>query len=683
MNLVWLIVLVTAAALGGSALLVWAGLEVREAWAWGRTAGPVAVVFPAWWAGSVGVPGWWWIGAVMLALGAAAGLWCATRRDGWLRAVGPPEIVFWAAALSVLVIRLGRPAIIETEKLMDLGILTTLTRAEAFPPPDMWLSGLSLPYYYWGSLLWALPLRLSGLDPAVGYNVIVALVAGASAAGLWALGARLADGRWSAGWPAAFFGVFAGTVDGLWQTLSGFGPMQLDLWASSRQIEGAITEFPLFTFWLGDLHPHLLSVPLAVAAIGVALHAGVRFPARRAVAVAAVLFGATWAANPWALPPTAAAVGLMLLCGDGRWRWPWTGGGGRWLAVAVVAVVGWVAMAPFHLAFDPPAHPIRAVFAWTAPSDLLLFAGGLLVPAFFAVFGSFRDWTRERGSRVILAGAASATLIVVIGGWTGRWTLAGLVIALAAGAVPFFRDGHWEVRPAMALTLLGLFLFLIPEVLYLQDGYGDHLHRMNTIFKAYFQAWIVLAAALPALIRLGGRGDLGRRLLLAGATVAALPHLVGLAASAAVAPNRGLDGFTWMSADDRAIVEILRESPPGTRIIEAVGGAYSHFGRLSASSGTSAYLGWANHELVWRGPEIVPETGRRATLVQAVYSSDDPDEVRALVREAAVDAVAIGALEQVEFEPNALAVVRSAGDRVTPCGDDGFLVWFGRESRVE
>ena len=35
-----------------------------------------------------------------------------------------------------------------------------------------------------------------------------------------------------------------------------------------------ITEFPLFTLWLGDLHPHLLSMPLAVLVVLVAVVAG-------------------------------------------------------------------------------------------------------------------------------------------------------------------------------------------------------------------------------------------------------------------------------------------------------------------------------------------------------------------------------------------------------------------------
>ena len=49
-------------------------------------------------------------------------------------------------------------------------------------------------------------------------------------------------------------------------------------------------------------------------------------------------------------------------------------------------------------------------------------------------------------------------------------------------------------------------------------------------------------------------------------------------------------------------------------VAEAVGGAYSEYARLSSASGVPTYLGWANHEGVWRGGEIYAETGRREAI---------------------------------------------------------------------
>ncbi|MEN8163638.1 MAG: DUF2298 domain-containing protein [Acidobacteriota bacterium] len=674
-------VLLTLAALAGYAVLVGAGMADREAWALGRIVGPAAVVFPAWWVGSF-IPGvWHWVGAACLLGGGVWGVMTLVRRR-LPRAVVAPELVFWGASISVLLLRLGRPAIVETEKLMDMGILTMLTRAEAFPPPDMWLSGTSLPYYYWGSLVWALPLRLSALDPAIGYNLVVASLAGVTAVSLWTLGARLAGGRWATGAAAAFFGVFAGTADGLRQVIAGFGPAQIDLWRSSRQVENAITEFPLFSFWLGDLHPHVLSLPLAVAAIAVAAFAGSKEKISWGpVALAGGLFGLTWAANPWAMPPTFVAVSLMLICGDGVWRWPWKDGWPRWVAAVAAGIGGWVAVAPFHLAFDPPPHPIKPVFAWTDPLEILAYAGVLLVPAFFAVVRVARGWGRGESSRTtgILVGGAALTLLVGVA--TGRPTTVLLSVGLSVLVASVLEPGRDDNRPALALAALGLFLFLVPELVYLEDGYGDRLHRMNTIFKAYFQGWMLLAAALPVLVRLGGDNERGRRLLLAAVTVAAMPHLLGAAVSSLGADAHGLDGLRWMAPEDREIVEVLRRQPPGTTMVEAVGGAYSEYARLASASGVPTFLGWPNHEMVWRGPDILPETRRRQEIVRSIYTAKDCETIRRLVREADVDCVAIGKIENRDFEVEALEALQSAGDAVIPCGEGGALVLFEGDHR--
>ena len=97
-------------------------------------------------------------------------------------------------------------------------------------------------------------------------------------------------------------------------------------------------------------------------------------------------------------------------------------------------------------------------------------------------------------------------------------------------------------------------------------------------------------------------------------------------------------------------------------IIEAVGGAYSEYARLSSASGVPTYLGWANHEGVWRGNEIHQETEARRQLVSRLYSCGDPHEVRRLVNQAGIHLVAIGALERKDFSWAQLQAVVEAGE---------------------
>jgi YYY domain-containing protein len=511
-------------------------------------------------------------------------------------------------------------------------------------------------------MLWIVPLLLSKVPLDLSYNLIVAGVGGLTGALLWALGRR-ASSMPAAGWIAAGFGLFAGTADGFRQLVGGRTVAGLDYWHSSRQIPDTITEWPLFTLWLGDLHPHLLSMPLALATLLLAWKVGSRGPRPSSVAAVAGLFGVTWAANPWAMPPTLVAAALAILSADGRWHWPNREGWSRWLAVAVIAVAGWLAAAPFHLSFHPPFNGISTVHAWTAPIDLLLWGGVLLIPVVAAWWVLLNRYFGgdDRGRAVVVTMVAAA---LAFGSQLERPTLVLLAFILTALVVAAVTGGFWSSRPAIALAALAIFLLAVPEVLHVVDTYGDRLHRMNTVFKCYIQAWILLAVALPALLDVGFPKPRTRSLALVVIGGLALPHALGMAVQPFIGRAVGLDGLAWMDEGDRAVIRYLRSQPKGVSLAEAVGGAYTEYGRISSASGVPAVLGWANHELVWRGHEVSPETDRRRQLVERIYKAADAEEVYAAAAEAAVDFIVLGALEKRDFTAASLDAIRSAGEIV-------------------
>ena len=60
---------------------------------------------------------------------------------------------------------------------------------------------------------------------------------------------------------------------------------------------------------------------------------------------------------------------------------------------------------------------------------------------------------------------------------------------------------------------------------------------------------------------------------------------------------------------------------PEDVIVEAVGGQYSTFGRVSATTGLPTLLGWPGHEYQWRGD--TPEPGVREPAVEQIYTEQD------------------------------------------------------------
>jgi len=650
------------------------GLKDIEAWALGRVGGLVVCVFLPWWMGSFGFPWWAAVALIIMTMAGVAGARSAFRVRIF-KTAGPAELVFWAFVLLMLFLRAPNPEILNTEKLMDMGILTSLVRTPAFPPQDFWLAHTVLPYYYWGALPWAFLIRASGIEIGIAYNLIVALLCGTTALVLWVLGRRLGGSELS-GWMAAVMGIVAGTPDGLRQLIAGAGRTAVDLWPSSRQIPGAITEYPLFSFSLGDLHPHLLSMPPALLALALALIAAgmERRKMLRLLSAATLFFGVSWAANPWSMPPTLAGMALLLLFGDGRR--PVGHGKIRWAAIPLLGAGGALSILPFLSGFHPPPHPLRAVYSWTRPIDFFLYAGIFLVPVAAACIHIVLDWGSDRRKSwmwiVLACGGA-----VILGVSAGRPLVPLLSLVIAVLAARIVDPGRFSERPALALALLGFFLFLVCELVFVQDCYGAELHRMNTIFKAYIQAWPMLAVAFPVMLRLGFPREGHRWAVLALIAVLCLPHVSFLAGESLTRwSSWGLDGLRWMDGRDRGIISELGDISSDHGLIEAVGDAYSSYGRISSASGLPAYLGWANHERVWRGSRIIAETTKRTRLVRELYSSTDPGEIRRLVLVSGVDIVVFGSLEAKDFGEEAVQNLVAAGDHAMKCPGGGTLVFF-------
>jgi YYY domain-containing protein len=200
-----------------------------------------------------------------------------------------------------------------TEKPMDFAFLNAILRADTFPPEDPWLSGHTIPMYIFGHHMVAALTQLTGISSSITFNLGVALVAALAAVGVFGLVYNLLVVRVRPG-VAVLFGLvgvglllvlanmegvfelfrrhqigspgFYGLLDvnGLpgpvdckqnpgncsqWYPTEWFGPW----WRATRMAtDNDWREFPNFTFVMGDLHAHLLSIPLVLMAIAIALN---------------------------------------------------------------------------------------------------------------------------------------------------------------------------------------------------------------------------------------------------------------------------------------------------------------------------------------------------------------------------------------------------------------------------
>ena len=92
------------------------------------------------------------------------------------RALVPPVVLFFAIFAFFLWVRAPIGEIRQTEKPMDFAVLSGLMATPRLPFMDPWLSGAAVPYYYFGTYLFALPSRAARVPSEYAYNLVAALL---------------------------------------------------------------------------------------------------------------------------------------------------------------------------------------------------------------------------------------------------------------------------------------------------------------------------------------------------------------------------------------------------------------------------------------------------------------------------------------------------------------------------
>jgi len=107
-----------------------------------------------------------------------------------------------------------------------------------------------------------------------------------------------------------------------------------------------------------------------------------------------------------------------------------------------------------------------------------------------------------------------------------------------------------------------------------------------------------------------------------------------------------------MSPDERVVVRWLADQNASARgrvvIAEGLGNEYDPATSGMASfSGAATILGWAGHELQWRGP--IAELGRREGDLRGVYHDAPAEGIRPLLGRYDVRFVVVGDIERQKY----------------------------------
>lgn len=216
---------------------------------------------------------------------------------------------------------------------------------------------------------------------------------------------------------------------------------------------------------------------------------------------------------------------------------------------------------------------------------------------------------------------------------------------------------------ALLLALVALILTFGVEFLYIRDTFET---RMNTVFKLYYQAWLLFSVAAAFGVyyiwqTTRGAGKYVWFSALGGLTFLsllypffALPSRANAFKPDARAGTPTLDGWVWVRGafpDDYAAIEWARSNIPSDAVIvEAAGREYSFDNRVAVATGLQSVLGWGGHELQWRGN--YDQAGPRERDLEQLYRTRDVAAARALLDKYNVSYVIVGGIEREKYQLN-------------------------------
>ncbi|MEN8165008.1 MAG: hypothetical protein ABFS37_12825, partial [Acidobacteriota bacterium] len=186
------------------------------------------------------------------------------------------------------------------------------------------------------------------------------------------------------------------------------------------------------------------------------------------------------------------------------------------------------------------------------------------------------------------------------------------------------------------------------------------MDRMNTIFKVYNGAWLLLAVAL-AIVLLRARGrmlsvTLSVFLVLAPVALVNLPLGVaqGWLQPRKASPRPTLDGRAFLRSDptDAFLINALNGAArPGDVVAEAAGPSYRQFTRIAMHTGLPTVVGWEWH-LRQRGQSLGAIEDRVRDLA-TMYRGIDPRDRREALDRYGVDWIVLGELERTTYDLHA------------------------------
>lgn len=590
------------------------------------------------------------------------------------------EIIFLFCLFFWSFIKGFQPDIHGLEKFMDYGFLNSILRTSYFPPKDMWMTPLSINYYYFGHLTTAVLTKLSFLPSNVTFNLMLASLFAFTFLGSFSLSANMVyllrqhEKRITKlilpvifGLFTAFLVTFSGNLHALYTFFTPYqndtpvAPTKLTFspqtfpnqyWYpnATRFIYHTIHEFPIYSFVVSDLHGHVLDIPnvlLMIAFLLVFFFS--TYKTQKDFLFQSMLLGSLtgimYMTNAWDGLIYLGVTTLIIFFKSFRIGMLYTIFSKKFFVRASVLLISFFIISlPFSIFFKPFASQV----------------GLNCAPEFLLHIGAIGPLIFEKG----FCEHSPLWQLAILYGFFFFWFISFvffLFITLRKTSKIYTIDLF-----VLGLGTLGFFLIILPEFVYLKDIYTTYF-RANTMFKLVYQSFILLSLVSGyTIFRIFTQMQFGKKqfmqkifvclFFIIGIVLIMLVSIYPYFAISSYFDNlklfQGLNGTKYLktiNSDDYNAIIWLNDHIKGQPVVlEAQGDSYTDYERVSSNTGLPTVFGWMVHEWLWRGTyDIVP--GRVAD-VKVLYESQSLSATKELLKKYTVSYVYIGDMERSKYK---------------------------------
>ena len=620
------------------------------------------------------------------------------------------EVIFLIFMMAFTYVKAFNPAAADVEKFMDYGFMKSLSITDYLPAGDMWLSGYTINYYYFGHYIATFMSNAAMVSVDYGYNLMLVTLFVITLFSCYSIGNNLLHVYFlnvkekKKGWRV--IPVLGGIIAALSNTFAGNGHFLLYRYImpfinrtfnlksnyiyyypdSTRYIgenpptpDKTIHEFPSYSFFVGDLHAHLSDLIYVVFAIGLLLAYILKYTKDKVrknfeisdafniyTIVLGFLIGIMKMTNYWDFPIyLVVALITFILVGMRRYKKASDVVLSVVMQMLIIMTISIFISLPSTLSFKMISTKIKFVTTRTVFYQFMVLWGIPLVMVITYFVNNIILHVKESRKNNNKRNEKDR--------WYKRAWMA---------IYNYFNKLSITDLFIIMLVISAIGLLIAPEIIYVVDIY-DQAPRANTMFKFTYNSYIMFGFCFGYMLFLliMNRKKIYKILgsILLVIFLATCLYLVDPTSDVFgnifdKADYQAVDATAFLNdyfignyidyeiygdkinydinmQDDLAMINYLKENAnPGDVILEYPGDDFSFDNRISTFTGLPTVLGWVAHEWLWRSEnssiDFPPMLQERSDDVNYLYTSGDIDYNKYLIQKYNIKYIIVGYMER-------------------------------------